>query len=100
VRSPVRFRPPGDDEYCGIDVDAWPDDLVDAIEQCGVERGRLGVVDGERVGFAVQELGIGAAAHAGVQGVDRRHLVGREREVEDVEVLRDAVGLVPAIGET
>jgi hypothetical protein len=34
--------------------------------------------------------GVGAAAHPGIQGVDRGKLVGGELEVEDVEVLGDA----------
>ena len=38
-------------------------------------------------------VGLGAAALAGVEGVDGGELVGGELEVEDVEVLRDAVRL-------
>lgn len=36
-------------------------------------------------------LRVRTAPQTGVEGVDGGHLVGREREVEDVEVLRDAV---------
>src|SRR5438270_11482047 len=36
---------------------------------------------------------LGAAATAGVQAVDRGHFLGRELEVEHVDVLRDAAGL-------
>src|SRR5207244_4819956 len=38
-------------------------------------------------------VGLGAAATAGVQAVDRDHLVGRQLEVEHVDVLCDAAGL-------
>jgi hypothetical protein len=50
-----------------------------------------GVVDDQRDRVEVQELGVGAAPHTRVQGVDRRDLVGLQREVEDVEVLGDAL---------
>ena len=39
----------------------------------------------------VMRLGLRPAAPAGVQGVDRCHLLGGELEVEDVEVLGDAL---------
>src|SRR6187200_679756 len=53
----------------------------------------LGVVDDLRVRVHAELLGVGPAAHAGVQGIDRRDLLGLQREVEDPEVLRDAVRL-------
>jgi hypothetical protein len=51
------------------------------------------VLDLERVVLGVDVLWVGAAAHAGVERVDRRDFFGRQREVEDVEVLCDAVRL-------
>ena len=50
-----------------------------------------GVVDDLRVGLHAQRLGVRAAAYALVERVDRRDLLGGQREVEDVEVLGDAV---------
>src|SRR3954451_23516392 len=53
----------------------------------------LGVVDDLRIRLGAQRLGVRAAAHAGVQRVDRRHFFSGQREVEHVEVLGDAVRL-------
>src|SRR4051812_6478256 len=53
----------------------------------------LGVVDDLRVRLRAELLGVWAAADTLVERVDRRDLLGREREVEDVEVLADAVRL-------
>jgi len=43
-------------------------------------------------GFEGDVVGLGAAALVGVQGVDLGQLVVGQLEVEDVEVLGDAVG--------
>jgi hypothetical protein len=67
----------------------------------GADRGELAasparhrsVLDLERIELRVDEFGVRTAARAGVEPVDRSDLVGRQREVEDVEVLLDAVRL-------
>jgi hypothetical protein len=46
--------------------------------------GHRSVLDLEWVVLGVDELGVGAAARAGVEGVDCRDLVGREDEVRAV----------------
>src|SRR5215207_3016321 len=53
----------------------------------------LGVVDDLGVGLGAELLGVRAAADALVERVDRCDLLGGQREVEDVEVLGDAVRL-------
>src|SRR5215218_3939969 len=53
----------------------------------------LGVVDDLGVGLGAELLGVRAAADALVERVDRGDLLGGQREVEDVEVLGDAVRL-------
>src|SRR4051794_38957074 len=44
-------------------------------------------------GLQGDRVRLGAAAMGGVKAVDRAHLLGRELEVEHVDVLRDARGL-------
>ena len=39
-------------------------------------------------------IGLGSAAHTGVESIDGREIVGGELEVEDVDVLGDAGGVV------
>ena len=51
----------------------------------------VGLRDRHAVGLQGDVLRFGATALAGVQSVDRRQLVSVEFEVEDVEVLGDAV---------
>ena len=64
-----------------------------ASERAVVHGVVLGVVDDLRVRLQAELRGVGAAAHALVERVDRRDLLGGQREVEDVEVLGDAVRL-------
>jgi len=59
---------------------------------------RSGFVDHDVEQGVAGLVGVGAAAHAGVEGVDARQLVRGELEVEDVEVLRDA-GRVDRLGD-
>src|SRR3954467_14988032 len=54
---------------------------------------RSGLRDGLAEGFERDGLGLRPAAAAGVESVDRGQLVGRELEVEDVDVLGDPGGL-------
>ena len=42
--------------------------------------------------LVLDDLGVGAAAHAGVKGIDRGNVLARELEVEDVHVLGDPPG--------
>src|SRR4029079_1518632 len=56
-------------------------------------RGGLGVVDDLRVRVAVELLRVWAATRDLVERVDRRDLVRGQGEVEDAEVLGDAVRL-------
>ena len=44
-------------------------------------------------GFQGDRVGLGSAAPTGVQAIDRGDLVGRQLEVEHVDVLCDAAGL-------
>src|SRR5215218_6966547 len=53
----------------------------------------LGVVDDLGVGLGAELLGVRAAADPLVERVARRDLLGGQREVEDIEVLGDAVRL-------
>jgi len=51
---------------------------------------RLSVRDRKGVRLRIDALRIGAAAQARIERVDRRDLVRREREIEDVKVLSNA----------
>src|SRR5215213_9375810 len=54
---------------------------------------RSGLRDGHAEGLQRDRLGLRPATAAGVEAVDRGHLVGRQLEVEDVDVLGDPVPL-------